>query len=97
MPLSLYAAFFKQQSYLTVIFFHRLIINVKIEYAEFLSKLCTWEHCGRDLRFNCLAAGKMAQVSLQHLILPQAQFSFKSPHCIVHVCDDTLLPLKLQV
>ena len=28
----------------------------------------------------------MAKVSLQHLMLPQAKLSFKSPHCSVHVC-----------
>ncbi|KAJ3582645.1 hypothetical protein NHX12_000396 [Muraenolepis orangiensis] len=67
------------------------------ENTEFFSKLCAWEHGGRDLRFYGLAAGKMARVSLQHLILPQAQFSFKGPHCSVHVCDDAPPPLKLQV
>ncbi|CAL8295159.1 unnamed protein product [Lota lota] len=39
----------------------------------------------------------MAQVFLQHLRLPQAQLCFKSPHCSVHVSDDTAPPLKLQV
>ena len=72
-------------------------VNSPPSTLSFFSKLCTWEHGGRDLRFNCLAAGKMAQVSLQHLILPKAQFSFKSPHCSVHVCGDTLPPLRLQV
>ena len=41
--------------------------------AEFFNKLCTWKHVGRDLLFNVLEARKMAQVSLQHLSLPQAQ------------------------
>ena len=72
-------------------------VNSAQSMLSFFSKLCTWEHGGRDLRFHGLAAGEMAQVSLQHLILPQAQFSFKSPHCSIHVCDDTPPPLKLQV
>lgn len=55
--------------------------KLSAEYTEFFSKLCAWEHSGRDLRFYGLAAGKMAKVSLQHLILPQAQFSFKGSHC----------------
>ena len=67
------------------------------ECAEFFSKLCTWTRVGRNLLFNVFAARKMAQVSLQHPSLPQAQLGFKSPHRSVHVCDDTATPLKLQV
>lgn len=38
--------------------------KLSTEYTEFLSKLCTWEHSGRDLPVHRLAAGKTEQVSL---------------------------------
>ena len=55
---------------------------------------CTWEHGGKDLHFYGLAARKMAEVSLQHLSLPQAQFCLKISHFSIRVCDDMAPPLK---
>ena len=47
--------------------------------------------------FHCLAVREMAQVFLKILRLQQAQLGFTSPHCSVHVSNDTAPPLKLQV
>ena len=70
--------------------------EVSTKYAEFYSKLSSWETAAATF-FHCLAVREMAQVFLKNLRLPQAQLGFKSPHCSVHVSDDTAPPLKLQV
>jgi len=46
---------------------------------------------------HVLAAGEMAQVSSPHLPHPQAQLNIKGPYCSVHVRDDALPALQLQV
>lgn len=61
-----------------------------------LSENCV-QHTGRELLFYGPAARRVAQVFFPHLCLPQSQFGYKHLHCTIHIRDNAIPTLQVQV
>lgn len=61
------------------------------QYAHVTSKICAWKQSGIDWNMES------EQSSLAPLDLPLTHLGFKSNYRSIHVCDQMVLPLKLEV